>query len=387
MISPDTIHLRSEARQEVGETWKIVSGEEQLKSLQPELAGLCERCGQAGALDHLEYFLSVPFLGIRHAVGSSSRLSKVPRTLLLRRGEELVAAVLMAEYLLLGVPTGLFIPIDSDGQRSVIAPVSSRRLRAHQAGDFVMRNGGRVALVSWLVEGERTGEFVSASAFDDNVAAPASNSNLLGRQSRDLPRRLPLRATFDQTLAQMGAHTRRDLRAFRRRAIKELGAVYVHRAELSKAEFLAMNRDSMYAVPEWVAEWRYASARSVAGGIFSGMISGDGRWLSIIGGHKSLDAANLDWQVNLAGFGSLSLVTAMRSFFIEDQIQQGLNWLRFDGGTPHVMSSAFVLDRAYDLLFAKTAIPRKFLMRLAVKGYVGEALSRAITSTSMEWLR
>ena len=387
MASPDTIYLQPEKTQEVGETWKMVSGEEQLRSLKSELVGLCERSGQAGVLDHLEYFLSVPFLGIRHAVGSSNRLSKVPRTLLLRRGEELLAAVLMAEYLLFGVPTGLFIPIDSDGQRTVIAPLATRKLRAQQAGDFVMRGGGRVALLSWLVEGEQAGEFVSAAISEDDVVMPAPNRNLLGRQTRDLLRRLPLRETFDQTLAQMGAHTRRDLRAFRRRAIKELGAVYVHRAELSKAEFLAMNRDSMYAVPDWVAEWRYESARSVVDGIFSGMISGDGRWLSIIGGHKSLDAANLDWQVNLAGYGSLSLVTAMRSFFIEDQIQQGLNWLRFDGGTPHVMSSAFVLDRAYDLLFVKTSIPRKFLMRLAAKGYVGEALSRAITSTSMEWLR
>ena len=381
----------SSARNTLPAGWSTLFGIDELLALQPRLAALAERCGQAGAMDSLDYFLTVPHLGLQQPARSarmpnllSMWRSKLPRLLLRNGPAGLDAAVLLLEYHPCGVPTGLFIPMDGDGHRTIVAPAGERAAVALQAGEFLIGCGANLALIT-CAELADPPYPAPAGLTSDSAADFRDAPRLIATQSRSVFHTLPLASTYDATLETMGRHTRRNLRACHRRAVRELGASYRPHAEISLPEFLKLNRASMYAVPDWVACWRYQSARSIDGGIFAGLQAADGRWLSIIGGHARSDIARLDWQANFTGFGSLSLVTTMRAFFIGSQVDRGMRWLRFEGGTPHSMSSAFLKEDVRDLVFARNALSPRALRRLAGAISKTGPLRNVLAADSLVW--
>ena len=360
--------------------WHIVSGVENLLPMQPELAVLASCCEQQGVLDFLDYFLQVPnsgfgvlFSSVSNAKWTESftRGSRYPHLLFRTGPDGLEAAVLLLEYRVLGLRTGLYIPFDLDGYRTVIAPPEQRNLVARQAAEYLLKRGARLLLISYMET--QPGSAVRAS---DHVP---ERSDPIASQVRTASRMLPLHSTFDQTLSTMGSHTRRNLRLAQRRLRKEMGAVLVPEAELTLAEFLHLNRNSKYAVPNDVAAWRFHTARTMRGGVFAGLRADDGRWLSVLGAHCSEQTVCLDWQMNLTGYASLSIGNAMRAFFIQHQIQRGMRWIRFEGGTPHSISSAFVVEHSRELLFARSRWLVRFLRsvfkRVPARGLLAKALT------------
>ncbi|MGI4831131.1 MAG: hypothetical protein ACRYFU_23520 [Janthinobacterium lividum] len=372
--------------------WHIISGAEDLIRMQPKLVALASRCEQAGALDALEYFLSEPNAGglrsrVRISASSTSMQallcwSRLPHLLFRVGAAGLDAAVLLLEYCVLGYRTGLFIPFDLDGHRTVIAPAGQRSMVAGQVASFLFSRGARLLLVSHM-EASAPGS-VDWKRLERGLREMPS---LVATQLRTASPQLPLQSSFDRTLAQMGAHTRRNLRLAQRRVQKEMDARYISHADLALEEFLALSRRSMYPVPQEIAIWRFHTARSMQGGMFAGLCAGDGRWLSLLGGHTTGDMFSLDWQMNLTGYASLSLGTAMRAFLIEDQIERGLQWIRFEGGTPHTISSAFAVEHACDLLFAYRLLPARLLRWVFQRAPASGLLANALTSDTFTWRR
>ncbi len=317
-----------------------------------QLAVLAERSGQPGAVTYLELFLSVPYFG-----------SKIPHAILLIDDAcEPYAAVLLFEYCVVGFPTGVFIPADSSGELTIIAPAGERVLVGIRAAQFLLSHRGSLILLSVYEPGVPLHAYLGEGTFG-YVA-----------QRRVLSRTLPLAQTIEATLAQMGPRSRRNLRYFSRRVQTNLYAKYFSHAEISEGDFVELNRRCSFPVPDWVAVWRYRTAHSVDGCFFAGLRAGDGRWLSMMGGRRQNLTSIVDWQMNLADLPSLSLGTAMRFFQLDYEISLGSRFLRFEGGTPHSMQSAFLREHVVDLLLARkplsSKILRQIVMRVLPKGNV-----------------
>jgi hypothetical protein len=183
-------------------------------------------------------------------------------------------------------------------------------------------------------------------------------------QMRPINEKLLLKATVDETLATLGAHTRRNLRYYARRADTELGARFSVNGPVSAAEFLEMNRQSGFAASEAVARWRYMNLREFDGSFVAAVRGADGRCLSLLGGRVSGETADVDWQMNRTELAAFSLSTVMRAHMIEYLVGRGVKVMRFEGGTPHSMKLAFQEERVGDLLLIRKTLGAWFVERV-----------------------
>jgi hypothetical protein len=324
-------------------SFTAIRGYKKVLALHPSLCDLAERCGQSGVMDYLPFFLS------------ASRLwGRVPRLLLLPGSAgEPEAAVLLYEYGLGPISSRIFIPADLFGKRTVLAPEAIRSAVAWRAAESLLDRGAHLVYLSL-----QNGDF---SSWQKLSARTCATRRYIARRT------LLIRSTFEDTVAGMGAHTRRNLRYFRRLAEFKLGAKFVPETNLSEASFLAFNRDSLYPVFPWIARGRLRKARGLADGFLAGLRSADGSWLSLIGGRRHQRVTYIDWQVNIKAHPALSIGTAMRAYLIEDEVARGTQQLTFEDGTPHPMSRAFVPEYMCDLLLARQTLSSNMLRKLAAR--------------------
>lgn len=362
----------------------------------PLLAGLAESCGQLGFVDQLAFRLSDPYFG-----------SKLPSLFLFSSpaatagSHAPLAAVLLHEYRVLGLRTGIYVPADLAGDWTVLAPAGLRAEIVQQTALHLRRRGAPVALLS--VTGSLAQLPPSGNSRESNNSSKSrelnqpSRFNQSGESSappvataeRPLLRTLSLRGTLDATLSTMGAHTRRNLRLARRQAVARLGARFEPRADLSEAEFLALNHGGFYPVPDRVARWRYRSAHENTGGFIAGVRAADGDWLALLGGRRYLAGQGpctaVDWQWNRTSSSRFSPGSLMRILLIEQELVRGTTQLRFEGGTPHSMRSAFDRECVSDLLFASPRLPRSCLRLLGRVLPKGNLLGDLLTSPHLVW--
>ena len=325
-----------------------VRGHANVLDLHETLSDLAERCGQSGVMDFLPYSLSL----CRFA-------AKVPHLLLLPDSAgELQAAVLLYEYGIGKLSSGIFVPADHCGERTVLAPEPLRSLFAWQAAEYLMDRGAHLVLLTL-----RNGDF----PLPDTAISPRlrASSRTCATRRRIVLRTLRLSSTFDETVAAMGSHTRRNLRYFRRRAESEFGATFVPEADLSESDFLALNRHSLYPVHPWVVKWRFRYARKLPGSVFAGLRAKDGTWLSMIGGRRLNGPIYIDWQMNLKDFPAFSIGTALRAYLLEHEIARGTQLMIFEEGTTHTMNRAFVPEHMSELLLARPSLSPNILRSLA----------------------
>lgn len=324
-------------------SFTAVHGHKNVLALHETLSDLAERCGQSGVMDYLPFFLSVCRLW-----------GKVPHLLLLPDSAgEPQAAVLLYEYGLGRISSGIFVPADLCGERTVLAPERLRSMIAWQAAEALLDRGAHLVFLSL-----RNGDFTSLHRAATHTCATRQRIAL---------RTLPIASSFDATVAAMGSHTRRNLRHYRRLAESELGATFVPEANPSESEFLALNRDSLYPVFPWIAKWRFRNARGLRDSVLAGLQTADGSWLSLIGGRRRNRITYLDWQMNVKAYPALSIGTAMRAFLIEHEVARGSLLLTFEDGTPHSMNRAFVPENVCDLLLARPSLSPNVLRNLAAR--------------------
>jgi hypothetical protein len=218
-----------------------------------------------------------------------------------------------------------------------------------------MYSGGVMALVS-------IDTAVAPSASQVQAAGPYTTAVRI----RSAPRYLALQPSIEATLARMGAHTRRNLRLYRRRAETELGATFVAQASIDCHDYFDLNRESTNPATGEVILWRYQlseQARCNERILLCGLRNREGKWLSMIGGRRNGRTTEIDWQLNRAGVAHFSLCTAMRAFLLEHEIARGTERIVFEGGTPHPMRFAFTSARTVDLLAVRRHSARAWLLR------------------------
>ncbi len=344
--------------------FSVVRGSKRILLYYEALTRLAVRCGEQDAMVYL------PF-----ALAKCRRGAKEPRLLMRRDGRgELESAVLLDEYVLLGIPTGIYVPIGLAGQQTMLVQDGLRSRLAEEVAVFLMRGCGLVVQLS-----VRDGEFAYLEGRG------------LGRfrwttDARTVIQTLPLADTVDGTLALLGARTRRNLRHFRRLAEAELRATFETKVELSESEFLELNRHTLYPVPLKAARCRYGWAWKTPQNFLVGLRGGDGSWLSLLGGRRQGGCTVVDWQMNINTLPAYSLGTVMRAFLLEHEIAQGTRRMTFDGGTPHSMHRAFELEAVTDLLLTRWFMPLGLLRRLIPPRLPeGHVLRKMLLSSTVAW--
>ncbi len=354
----------------------VVTGREAILSVQPLLVELASRSGQLGDADYVDYFLMQPYTG-----------GKIPHLFLLLSSPvdgvaklssmAIVGAVLIHEYQVAGIPLKIFVTDDHAGERNVLAAEAVRSAVALRVVNQLVERGAHLIVLS-LRDAVFTGESI--------MRRHAGAGGMWAVVERTLTRRLPLAESFDTTLARLGAHTRRNLRYYRRRVEEQMGCSFVANPAMGEEEFVALNRLCSYPTPDFVSRWRYRTARTLRGGIFAGIRGSDGAWLSMVGGRRYGRTTSIDWQMNQTRFSGYSLSTVMRSYLIEQEIAAGAQTLLFEGGTPHSMQLSFPPDRVCDLLVSIDAFAGRLLRRYAARVLPkGNFVARALASPDLAW--
>ena len=368
----------------------VVRGREEILQLKPMLVELAEWTGQSGAADDLAYFLSMP-----------QALKKTPHLILQRAAAEQASvqgfcgATLLFEYRMALGGLRVFASEDSTGRRTVLARGARARVAA-EAVRTMMRRGAQVVHLAFEQRADEAGCGLAIAAGLSGMRLVSERQveeehglrggRLWAMAERAIRLYLPLESTFDATLARIGQRTRSNLRYYRRRAERELGCGFVAEAKLGLEEFLALNRECMFAVPEAEARWRWESLRMLNRPLLCGIQDGQGRWLALVGGRRRTGEVEIDWQMNRNGLAQHSLCTVVRSYLIEHEVGRGSKRMYIEGGTPHPIGRSFVEGGVVELTAirrsAYTGLLKRFASRVfPEKNYV----SQVLRDGQLEW--
>lgn len=359
----------------------VLRGRVEILRLRRVLTNLCDLCGQAGAMDYLEYFLTAtenlkktPYLVL---MASRSNLA-VPEI----RAEDLRGAVLIYEYRLLGFGSNLFTTSDFNGSRAVIAPAALRRQVSAAVCSYLMERGAQIVLLS-LEPGSQES---CQTCFED--AMTGERKRWWTTRTREVGATLALEDTLDATLARMGKHTRRNLRYYRRKAEAELDYRFVHDAKsiVTMAQLRELNRASTHPVAQSVLDRRLRTLRSIEGFFCVGLKQPDGRWISLLAGRRHHGVTEIDWQMNRGGLAKYSVGTVVRSYLIEHEVAIGTQRLFFEGGTPHTMRYSFLSQNAMDIVVMNRSV-FVFLLRRCARWLRPERnfLLQTLLSPAVKW--
>lgn len=362
-------------------TFYMLKGKERVLRMHRLLAELSARCDQIGAMDHISLFLNstmnkkkIPFL-----ILASTQAEMDPFSL---HVEGLVGAAVVYEYEVFGWPTKVFVTDDGSGSRTVIAAPPLRSALTIKVCEHLIQRGARAALLSYKEE-------VNPQPQDIEIARIVVPSGTVwGSQVRTMSTYLIIQSTLDATLAQLGRHTRRNLRYYR--AELELGCQFFPeaRSAISKTGFCKLNRISTHPVQERAMEQRYETLADLKDSFCMGIRAEDGRWLSLMGGRRHHGWTEVDWQVNRAGMDRSSLGTVMRSYFLENEVALGTMRVYFEGGTPHTIRHSLQTEKAVDIIALLPSWPVR-LMTAFAKSSFGKKnfLMQTLADRSIRWQR
>jgi hypothetical protein len=115
-----------------------------------------------------------------------------------------------------------------------------------------MGNRARIGLISY----QDTHQVATAPILDF-LKEEDSGHHCRAVQHREIYDFLVLESTFEKTLAKLGRHTRRNLRYYRRKAVRDLGCEFISEVKMSKEEFQDLGRRSSFPVSATVSSARY----------------------------------------------------------------------------------------------------------------------------------
>jgi hypothetical protein len=301
-----------------------------MEAVRPEVEELRQRTGQSdNPLLCLDFFLGRVRLFPRDR----------PVLLLVRSQGRLEGVVYLYEKMIFGIRTGYLRGFDHlTGESSVIAQEQLRasllQVAVHQ---LFIQTRVRVAWATVCQGGEKS--FTTLEQVRPYLRVEASS---LSREHR-----LKLDKTFDATLSRFGAHTRRNLRYYRRRAEKDLNASF--HPELSQGEsqeaFNHLKKGCFQPFPDSVADWwKMDGLLRTRPGYFAMGLRASGEWISYLVGIRTGKLTYVLMQVNHKGFSRYSLSTVMRSYFFEHEILCGQSEIKFVNGTCALFQRCCELD-------------------------------------------
>jgi hypothetical protein len=284
---------------------QVLRGAERIRAAEAPIAELRERTGQTDN----------PLLSLDFFLGRVSLFpGNQPVVLLVRSAERLEGTVYLYEKTFCGIPTGYLRAFDHfTGESSVIAPEQTRAslLQVAIYRLFLTTN----ARVAWATVCQ------GANPLEANLqqfSRPRVEASSTFREHR-----LELASTFAATLGRFGSHTRRNLRYYRRRAEKEINAVFHPELTVQQSDeaFQHLEIRSFQPFPVSLTQWRKMDGLlRTRPGYFAMGLCANGEWISYLVGMRTGKATYVLMQINHNGFARYSLSTVMRSHFFEHEI-------------------------------------------------------------------
>jgi hypothetical protein len=309
---------------------QVLRGARAIEGIGREVEELRQRTGQSdNPLLCLDFFLGRVRLFPRNQ----------PVLLLVRSEGRLEGAVYLLEKTVCGIPTGYLRGFDHlTGESSVIAQEQVRASLLQVAvQQLLVQTRARVAWATVCQGAEKS------------VTAQEKVRSYLRVEASSLSRehRLKLGETFDATLSHFGAHTRRNLRYYRRRAEKDLNASF-HPAlglEESQGALEHLKDGCFQPFPDSVANWwKMDGLLRTRPGYFAMGLRANGQWISYLVGIRTGKLTYVLMQINHNGFSRYSLSTALRSYFFEHEILRGQSEIKFVNGTCALFQRCCELD-------------------------------------------
>jgi len=331
-------------------------GKEAILASYPLLSSFAASCGQPDGAEDLTYFISKPGILRRTPVLLLITREDIPRNRPLQPAD-LLGTVLVYEYSIAGLHTGLFTSNDRSGHTSLIAPPELRFSIAFFASEWLIRHRAHLIMLTFA-EG-------TSSIGTSNRLIDTGRSVRWAMRTRSVPDFLPLQETMDETLANIGQRTRSNMRYYRRRAEKELGCVFHPELEITPKDLVAFNRECMYAVPDRVVAWRLRNLRELGQPLLMGLRDQNGRMLSLIGGRRLGTSTEILWQMNRNDLPQYSLSLVLRSYLLEHEIARGAKRFYVEGGSSHPINRSFRQCNLTDLVVLRDSITASLACSLA----------------------
>lgn len=257
--------------------------------------------------------------------------SRSPRVVVCYEEGQLVGVVYTEELLFAGRPTGWVFGGDRMGRGLVLAAPEREAEVIATACEYLLSHRVHALRLWWRSTG--------------NEILPILHLRRPGLQvwckSEMRPHGdwLQLASSYESFLHSLGAHTRRNLRYYRRRAEAE-GYRFMPTLSLSAYDnaVSALNRggESAEAREHEQRDHRFFShfGQQPGGSVLAGLAAPDGRLVSVLSGVRAGNHLHLLSQFNDESIEAFSPSLVLRGYLIEQLIAQGVASIHFVNGSP-----------------------------------------------------
>ena len=294
---------------------EILSSKDEVARLAPEAALLVKSTiEQPDATYTPDYFL--PRVGA----------SRLPRVVTCSENGRLIGVLYADELCIFGIRTGWVFGGDHCGRGLVLAAPDREAEVVATACEYLMANGVHAIRFYWRASGRETIPVLPLAVSGIKVWCSS--------QYREEGDWLPLEPTYQEFLSQLGSHTRRNLRYYRKKA-EEQGYTYVpsltrdeyhgavHRLNLIADYPIEPDRDQRDR--RFFAQFRQP--------VLAGLRAPNGELVSVIGGVISGTHLHVLTQLNDLSLRKLSISLVLRGYLIEDLTSRGFTSIHFVNGT------------------------------------------------------
>jgi hypothetical protein len=337
----------------------------------PFTASIVSTAAQVGDLAvHVNSLAPKPgMLAPRFFLASLSSRRCRPCVVVVSQGNRVAGLLYGGERTVAGIPTGIVLVDDTLGATVVARPEETESV-TRCAVEVLLRHK---AAIRFRVTADRLA-FLRAESVKANAGMHFCREE--HHAHLELPR------TYDEFLAKVRRPTRHNLYRYRRRselAGNELCPVQSFTDFCAAAKRLS--REGSYPLPKWRLQQALAMIEALPSRLLVGLRRRSGDWISLAGGWYVGDCAFLALQLNNRTCRRESLSLVLRSYLIEQLINQGIRKLVFWNGT-HPPLSLYTIPREEFTVYIDS---QSHLWRLVRRACV--TLAKLAPVTFSNWLK
>lgn len=267
----------------------------------------------------------------RFFIASVAERNWCPRICVVRQNGAPIGIVCAKERKVAGLPCGLLYADATLDQLVIAAPGQREKVLEIALSKFIQQRGVlgfRLSIPDSGYEQRVIGKVLSSFKMDASCA-PVSNHSIL-----------PLADDYNAFLENLGSHSRRNFRYYRRR-FEALGHRFVEQVPLDEFADSARRFQQKSVTGSGAGLERGLSVlAAVEQPILAGLRTVEGELMAILGGWYGANRATVFMQLNNEfDYDKYSLCTVLRAYLIELLISRGIKELVFWGGVGAPLSS------------------------------------------------